>query len=96
MYDASKGRQYSRFTFLIYLNDEFSGGETTFFVPSEEGEGLCARAVRPMQGNVLVFPHGDTAGSLVHEGSGVSKGAKYIIRTDVVYEIPKTGRAAQE
>ena len=76
----------------MYLNDEFDGGETTFFVPGEEG--LCARPVRPQQGSVVVFPHGDTAGSLVHEGSGVKEGAKYIIRTDVVYEVPKTGRAA--
>ena len=78
----------------MYLNDEFSGGNTTFFVPAEQSEGLCARAVQPRMGAVLVFPHGDTAGSLVHEGSGVVEGAKYIIRTDVVYEVPKTGRAA--
>ncbi|KAI5800396.1 hypothetical protein DFH27DRAFT_81264 [Peziza echinospora] len=101
IYNASPpgSPQYSRFTFLIYLNDEFDGGETTFFVPSESPEGgLCVRSVKPRQGSVVVFPHGDTAGSLVHEGSGV-KGqdgttAKYIIRTDVIYEIPKTGRAA--
>ena len=95
MYDESDGTQYSRFTFLLYLNDEFDGGETTFFVPAEGASGLCARAVRPAQGAVLVFPHGDAAGSLVHEGSGVTKGVKYIIRTDVVYEVARTGRAAE-
>jgi hypothetical protein len=48
----------------------------------------------------MIFPHGDTAGSQVHEGSGVKtrfegeKCAKYIIRTDVVYDVPLTGRAA--
>jgi hypothetical protein len=26
---------------------------------------------------VLCFPHGDAAGSLVHEGSAVKKGVKY-------------------
>ena len=39
----------------------------------------------PRAGNVLVFPHGDTSESLIHEGSAVTKGAKYVIRTDVLY-----------
>lgn len=92
VYDAEAGRQYSRFTFLVYLNDEFEGGETTFFVARREGEGLEARAVRPRMGAVLVFPHGDAEGSLVHEGSPVVSGCKYIIRTDVVYDVPQGGR----
>ncbi|KAI5813691.1 hypothetical protein BZA77DRAFT_284619 [Pyronema omphalodes] len=97
VYNASDPEkpEYSRFTFLVYLNDEFEGGETTFFVPAP-GEGLEARGVKPMMGSVVVFPHGDAEGSLVHEGTGVIKGAKYIIRTDVVYEVPKSGRAAKE
>jgi predicted 2-oxoglutarate/Fe(II)-dependent dioxygenase YbiX len=97
VYNASDPEkpEYSRFTFLVYLNDEFEGGETTFFVPAP-GEGLEARGVKPMMGSVVVFPHGDAEGSLVHEGTGVTKGAKYIIRTDVVYEVPKSGRAAKE
>jgi hypothetical protein len=32
---------------------------------------LDARSVVPVQGNVMVFPHGGTKGSLVHEGSAV-------------------------
>ena len=42
---------------------------------------------------MLVFPHGESAGSLVHEGAAVTKGCKYIIRTDVLYMLP--GRGAQ-
>jgi hypothetical protein len=34
---------------------------------------LDARGVVPVQGNVMVFPHGGTKGSLVHEGSAVLK-----------------------
>ena len=41
-------------------------------------------------GSVLCFPHGDTAGSLVHEGSAVTAGTKYIIRSDVLYMKPAT------
>jgi hypothetical protein len=44
--------------------------------------------VSPITGNVLVFPHGESAGSLVHEGSAVTQGVKYVIRTDVLYMIP--------
>ena len=36
----------------------------------------------------MVFPHGDSAGSLVHEGSAVTQGVKYVIRTDVLYFLP--------
>jgi hypothetical protein len=34
---------------------------------------LDARSVVPVQGHVMVFPHGGTKGSLVHEGSAVVK-----------------------
>jgi hypothetical protein len=41
--------------------------------------------VQPQEGSVLVFPHGDGAASLVHEGSPVARGGvKFIIRSDVL------------
>eukprot|EP00961_Rhodomonas_salina_P181945 2456241-Rhodomonas_salina.2 len=81
---------------------------------------MRARGVRPRQGCVMVFPHGETVpcpvltwplaeGALLHEGSGsgrlwyyaldrpclvltramllpgVVAGAKYVVRTDVLY-----------
>jgi hypothetical protein len=80
------GDRWSRLTFLVYLNEGFDGGTTTFYTPAEGEVGcLDARGVLPRQGNVLVFPHGGTEGSLVHEGSAVLRGAKYVIRTDVLY-----------
>jgi hypothetical protein len=42
---------------------------------------LEAHSVKPVAGNILVFPHGDTQGSLVHEGAAVTHGSKYVIRT---------------
>jgi hypothetical protein len=45
--------------------------------------------VRPAAGNELVFVN-ETAGALVHEGSAVMHGAKYVVRTEVLY----TKRAA--
>jgi len=91
IYDSSPptAPQSSLFTFLLYLNDEFSGGETTFFLPDRAEGVINAFPVRPVQGSVALFPHGDSKGSLLHEGTGV-KGegnAKYIIRTDVEYDV---------
>ncbi|KAF9212342.1 hypothetical protein BGZ59_006891 [Podila verticillata] len=88
LYDAYGGTRWSRLTFLVYLNDEFEGGGTTFFTPSADVGFMDARAASPRAGSVLCFPHGEAAGSLLHEGSPVLKGAKYIIRADVLYEVP--------
>ena len=153
------GDRRSRLTFLVYLNDDFEGGHTTFFLPeqgtsstfsetidagsmnrlgtsstrtgekekadtrgavaagdasshgspvagaradavdTEDSTGtginywdgtarIFAYGVQPRLGSVLVFPHGDAVNSLVHEGSAVLSGAKYIIRSDVLYMNP--------
>jgi prolyl 4-hydroxylase len=63
-------REASYFTFMVYLNDNFQGGDTTF-------RGL---RIRPRQGMALIFLH-----SLYHEGSEVTQGVKYVLRSDVMY-----------
>ena len=84
---SSTRAQLSRLTFLIYLNDNFEGGNTTFFIPAKEQEGvLNAFPVMPSRGCVLVFPHG-TCTAPLHEGSPVLKGCKYVIRTEVEYYV---------
>ena len=93
IYDAY-GDRWSRLTFLIRLNDEFLGGATTYFTPSMVEGCLDAMPVSPAMGDALVFPHGDTQGTLLHEGSPVidSNGefidVKYVIRTEILYLIP--------
>ena len=59
-------------TFLIYLNDDFEGGETAFGWD----------AVKPARGTALVFPH-----KVRHQGSPVIRGVKYVLRTDVMYRL---------
>ena len=99
VYDADP-KVYSRFTFLLYLNDSFQAGQTTFFVPDPNRDGVIdARPVRPIQGAALIFPHGATEGSLLHEGSPVFpselEGAKYVIRTEVLYEVDRMASAGE-
>ncbi|OIW23590.1 prolyl 4-hydroxylase [Coniochaeta ligniaria NRRL 30616] len=92
VYDASPPgkKQSSLFTFLIYLNDEFEGGETTFFLPAAREGTLNAYPVRPVMGAVAVFPHGDPRLAVLHEGTGVRSGAKYVVRTEVEYDVEPT------
>ena len=61
----------SRWTFLLYLNDDFAGGETEF-------EDLT---VAPQRGAALCFRH-----ELRHKGCPVAQGRKYVLRTDVLYQ----------
>lgn len=39
LFDAY-GDRWSRLTFLVYLNDNFEGGHTTYYTPSEEQVGI--------------------------------------------------------
>ena len=69
---ARNHEESSYFTFMVYLNDDFNGGETRF----REHE------IVPKRGTALFFLH-----SLEHEGSEVSQGTKYVLRTEVMYRL---------
>lgn len=73
----------SLFTFMIYLNDNLEGGETTFFDRRKSGSKklIANRVIRPRVGMALAFDH-----LLFHEGSIVTKGKKYVLRSDIVYK----------
>eukprot|EP01111_Echinosteliopsis_oligospora_P012871 TRINITY_DN4473_c0_g1_i1.p1 TRINITY_DN4473_c0_g1~~TRINITY_DN4473_c0_g1_i1.p1 ORF type:complete len:206 (-),score=46.21 TRINITY_DN4473_c0_g1_i1:99-716(-) len=73
-----KKGERSYITVQIYLNEGFTGGETTFFGRDEE-----RIPVVPLTGSVLVFQH-----DMLHEGSALIKGRKYAIRTDVMFSRP--------
>ncbi len=62
--------EMSLLTFMVYLNAGYAGGSTRF----ESARVVGAR------GQALVFQHG-----LVHEGSEVTEGTKYLLRSDVMY-----------
>lgn len=68
--------EHSKITVIVYLNDDFEGGETEFVNPHE--------VVTPQAGTLLLFAHGQ-----LHKGNPVPEGTKYVFRTDVMFtDIP--------
>ncbi len=62
--------EMSLLSFIMYLNDDFSGGETA----------VMESVITPRRGMALFFRH-----ELLHEGRPVLAGTKYVLRTDVMY-----------
>jgi len=62
----------SQYTFMIYLNEAYTGGETIF---------ASGEIIRPESGTALIFHH-----PLRHEGSLLTAGVKYVLRTDIMYK----------
>ena len=60
----------SQLTFMIYLNEDFVGGQTSI-------EELT---IVPKTGMALFFVHDQ-----LHKGQPVHRGRKYVLRTDVMY-----------
>jgi prolyl 4-hydroxylase len=81
----------TRASLVLYLNDEFTGGNTRFFETkdrgSRRGEGRGRKfdnrvrfALQPAVGGAVVFDH-----LLLHEGAEVTGGVKYAVRSDLIY-----------
>ncbi|MGJ4945374.1 2OG-Fe(II) oxygenase [Bradyrhizobium sp. HKCCYLS1011] len=69
----------SQFTFMVYLNDDFEGGATSF----GDDSGLMPDGplrITPEKGMALLFHH-----PIMHRGDPVTKGRKYVLRSDVMY-----------
>lgn len=62
--------EQSFYTFMIYLNDDFEGGETAFH----------DLKVKPSVGDGIFFSQ-----ELEHAGLPITLGRKYILRTDIMY-----------
>ena len=65
--------EQSWYTFMVYLNEGFKGGETVFLVEPE-------KSITPKTGMALLFQH-----HIIHTGSKVKSGIKYVLRTDLMY-----------
>ncbi|HEY4057493.1 MAG TPA: 2OG-Fe(II) oxygenase [Kofleriaceae bacterium] len=64
--------EVSELTLMVYLNDDFSGGSTAFH--------QFDQIATPRTGMALLFQH-----RLLHEGCVVTRGVKYVLRSDVMY-----------
>lgn len=88
-YDGERkdGNKKSFFTILIYLNEDFDGGETTFIhhdrkmIKNKLKDNLVLTPIVPKKGQLLVFKH-----NILHEGSLLKSGEKIILRSDIMYE----------
>lgn len=72
-YFARPNGEQSLLTFMVYLNEDFLGGETVFSHRSRT-------EIVPRTGLMLAFRH-----EIMHEGSVVRKGRKYVLRSDVMF-----------
>jgi hypothetical protein len=72
---VNNNNQRSILTLMIYLNDDFEGGKTTFY----EGDNITEE-FRPVSCTGVIFNH-----DLQHEGEVIKKGTKYILRTDIMF-----------
>ena len=86
--------RFSQLSMLLFLSDGYAGGATQFLV-SQSDPGLPARKnadmnvidVRTPLGAALCFPHGNHPLHCLHASEKIETGYKYIIRTDVLFEL---------
>ncbi len=74
----SQNRGYrSKLTIVLYLNDEFEGGETNFY-PDDEAKELLG-CIIPETGMAIILPQ-----DVFHSGEPITSGTKYILRSDIL------------
>lgn len=74
IYFNKKYKEYSKYTLLIYLNDNFDGGETIFYDDSLKE----IKRIKPKKGSAIVFDM-----DIFHKGNLVT-GCKYWIGCELI------------
>ena len=69
----------SFFTFMVYLNADFEGGETSFSTTSVSAPRPDLK-IKPEAGKALLFHH-----PITHKGEAVVSGRKYVLRSDIMF-----------
>jgi len=82
----------STHTLLVYLNDDYSGGATTFM---EEVGGPAWASFRPLRGAALIFPHGASPASPLHGSHPVLRGTKLLLRAQLFCGSAPTRKAEE-
>lgn len=85
-FDRNKN-EMSMLTVNIYMNGDFEGGATRFYF-NERDRKQADLSVTPKAGLCLLFrqPPGQ---AYYHDGEQLSKGVKYLFRSDVMYRLVK-------
>ena len=86
--------RWSQLSFLLFLSADFVGGATRFYVdpddpmqPARDSRSASSFDVRTPLGGALCFPHGEHPQHCLHASEPISAGVKYIIRSDVLFEL---------
>jgi len=88
-YYAKSATDRSLYTFMLYLNGGFDGGETNFIRSVSDAtphkiDGEIAKViakVKPEAGLALIFLH-----PFLHEGSQLKSNVKYILRSEIMFK----------
>ncbi len=73
----------SKMTFLLYLNEDYRGGETNFY--KDKNKAFPTFSYKGCKGDLLVFDH-----DIWHEGCEVLSGEKHILRSDLIFRTSNT------
>ena len=86
--------RWSMLTVLLFLTQEFEGGATRFFVsrvnptkPARSDDDVATIDIRTPLGGALCFPHGTHPLHCMHASEPITSGLKYIIRSDILFEL---------
>lgn len=86
--------RWSQFSFLLFLSEDYDGGATRFYLDKSD-PARAARdprqaeivSVRTPRGAALCFPHGMHPQHCLHASEPISRGTKYIIRSDILFDL---------
>jgi hypothetical protein len=81
---------------MLYLNDDFEGGPTSFCQESQKhyaagDPNKVLYSFRPVRGDCLIFNS-----KICHDGGTVTAGLKYILRSEIMYQADSEDKVAYE
>jgi len=92
--DNAYSDRWSQFSFLLFLSENYAGGATRFYLSrdnparpaSNPGDAIVIDVRTPI-GGALCFPHGVHPLHCMHASQEITAGVKYIIRSDILFDL---------
>ncbi len=92
--DNAYNDRWSQLSCLLFLTEDYAGGATQFYVskanparPARRSDEADIIDVRTPIGGALCFPHGMHPLHCMHSSQEITAGTKYIIRSDILFEL---------